>query len=226
MRAWVRERCSIAESVDAVVDISFGEVLESPDLSSGKFSNETKTVDVERRRVDDRGALSCACLAGKGGTGGADWWSFRTECSVRRSVCDRLPLRRLRVSAAALGLLLDSVAEPFRVAESELEPTDASGASEIEGDALGRMEVTLGFRAPSEALDPVRRREETETGVGLADARACRFCWLVVDTDGATSPRLELDETRAGAELYRLVTRGLGILLPGEVADDEEDRAR
>lgn len=135
-------------------------------------------------------------------------------------------MRRRRVSAAALILLLDSDAGLSRVAESELETTNASGTSKIEGDVLGKMEAILGFREPSEALDPVRRREETEMGVGLAEAKACRFCWLVVDTEGATSPRLDLDERRAGAAVYRLVTRGREIPPLGEVKDEEDDRAR
>lgn len=74
MRVCVRERRSIAESFDVVVvvNILLAEVLESSDLSSGKFSNETRTVDFERRRVDACGALSCVLEAGKGGAGGAD----------------------------------------------------------------------------------------------------------------------------------------------------------
>ena len=82
-----------------------------------------------------------------------------------------------------------------------LGPIDASGPSEIEGEVFGRIDPCLGFRDTREALDPVRRREGTEMEDMLAEANACRFCWLVVDRDGATRLMLELEETSAGVEL-------------------------
>ena len=95
---------------------------------------------------------------------------------MRRSLCELLPFSFLSVSAAALFFIAESVLDPSPEFEAELELMEASGPSEIEGEVFGRMELSLGLRDPSEAFDPVRRREGTETGVGLAEAKACRFC--------------------------------------------------
>ena len=75
----------MAELVDAIpfrVTL-LAESLESLDLSSGRFSNDTKTVDFEGCSGADCGASELACCAkagGSDGTGGvAERWSLRAE---------------------------------------------------------------------------------------------------------------------------------------------------
>lgn len=227
MRACVLARCSTAEPADAALPrVAFAAVcLASLIVSSGRFSTDTKMVDLEGCSGDRDAAAELGCfvrLASTEGTGGATFWSLRAEWSARRSVCDRLPFNLLSVSAAALCLLLVSACDATPDADIEVALIEASGISKMEGEVLGRMELTRGLRDPSEAFDPVRRREGAGMCVGFAVANALRLCWLVVNMEGARRLMLEVEVTSAGVELYMLATRGLG---PNSPLADWEDEA-
>ena len=89
------------------------------------------------------------------------------------------------------------------------EVVELSGISEIDGEVLGMIELSRGLSDPSEALEPVRRRDAPAgTAVVFDEAIACRLCWLIVEVEGAARLMLEVEVISAGGELYMLVTRG------------------